>query len=112
MRQTTLDFRLNSREDGQKLRRRRQQDRYGKSILVSKIALMGVKKSEDLIHAWTTDPVQGRWKKGAGDDNTYHEWGSMTRPALRRALGVPHQKEWKPAAHMAVRGRDCKAAEQ
>ena len=36
----------------------------------------------------------------------------MTHPGLRRALEVPHQKEWKPAAHMALRGRDCKATEQ
>ena len=36
----------------------------------------------------------------------------MTHPGTRRALDVPHQKEWKPVAHMALRSRNCKATEQ
>ena len=50
-------------------------------------------------------------KKGADDEQTYHEW-RMTHPGTRRALEVPHQKEWKPVAHMALRNRNCKATEQ
>ena len=45
------------------------------------------------------DPIQGRRKKGTGDDQTYHEW-CMTHPGTRQALEVPHQKEWKLAAPM------------
>ena len=86
-------------------KRRRRQDRYGKSILACKFAPIGVKKVRRL-GTLRLDPFQGRWKKGTGDDQTYHEW-RMTHPGIRRALEVPHQKEWKPAAHMALRGRDC-----
>ena len=34
------------------------------------------------------------------------------RPGTRRALDIPHQKEWKQVAHMALRSRNCKATEQ
>ena len=67
-------------------RSRRQQDRYGKSALACKYAPMGVKKIRRL-GTLGLDPIQGRWKKGAEDDQTYHEW-RMTHPGTRRALGV------------------------
>ena len=57
------------------------------------------------------DPIRSRWKQGTEDNQTYHEW-RMTHPGVRRALDVPHQREWKPMAHMAVRSRNCKATEQ
>ena len=91
-------------------RRRCCQDQYGKSILACKTAPEGVKKVRRL-DTLALDPVQGRWKKGAGDDQTYHEW-HMAHPAIRRALEFPHQKERKPAVYMIARDRDCKAVEQ
>ena len=72
-------------------RSRRRQDRYGKSVLACKYALMGVKKIRRL-DTLGLDRIQGRWKKGTEDDQTYHEW-RMTHPGTRRALDVPHQKD-------------------
>ena len=91
-------------------RSRRRQARYGKSVLACKFAPIGVKKIRRL-DTLGLDTIQGRWKKGAEDDQTYDEW-RMTHPRTKRALEVPHQREWKPVAHMALRSRNCKATEQ
>ena len=72
-------------------RKRRRQDRYGKSILACRFAPIGVKQVRRL-DTLGVDPIQGRWKKGTGDDQTYHEW-RMTHLGIRRALEVPHQME-------------------
>ena len=92
------------------IRSSRRQDRYGKSILACKCAPVGVQKIRRL-DTLGLDPIRSRWKQGTGDDQTYHEW-RMTHPGVRRALDVPHQREWKPMVHMAVRSRNCKATEQ
>ena len=85
------------------VRSQRRQDRYSKSILACKFASIGVKKNRRL-DTLGLDPIQGRWKKGAEDDQTYHEW-CMPHPGIRQALDVP-------LAHMALRSRNRKATEQ
>ena len=64
-------------------RSRRRQDRYSKSVLACKFAPVGVKRIRRL-DTLGLDLIRGRWKQGAGDDQTYHE-SRMTRTSRNKA---------------------------